>query len=207
MSRIFALLLAASACTATSGCLTWRYLPKTDVMGPMRPAPTTTGDAAAPVEVWVASAPGGIVKSGDTISVAPAAQGDLALLGRTRIQLESDPPFMMAVALGAGAFLLCPPIGVPYWFYLMYFAWSAPDATRDDAAKQAVIAALQQEARRYGADMVVFVELLPPGSRAPFLAEGFLVARRGAPRPPPAAEAPKTAGLGLRATTTLFTGR
>lgn len=203
MSRIAALLLAVAA-TASSGCLTWKYIPKTDVMGPVQPAPPTTVAApTTPVEVWIGSAPGGIVKNGDTISVAPDAQDDMVLVGRTRIQLETDPPLMLAVALGIGAFVLCAPIGVPYWFYLVFFTWTAPDATRDDDAKKAIVEALQTEARRYGADLVVYAELLPPNTGAPFLAEGFLVARRGGSRPPPG-DAPKTAALGLRVTTTLY---
>jgi hypothetical protein len=201
MSRVVALLLLV---LSAPGCLTWKYVPKTDVMGPVRatPPPTAVTDAS-PVDVWIGSAPGGIVKNGDTISVAPEAQDELALVGRTRIQLETDPPFMVAAMLGLGAFVLCAPVGVPYWFYLVFFSWTAPDATRDDAAKKAIVEALQIEARRYGADMVVYAELLPPNTGAPFLAEGFLVARRGAPRAPPA-DAPKTAALGLRVTTTPY---
>ena len=171
--------LVVVAALSSTACVSFHLKATTEIGGPIG-APSLPAYAGEP-QVWIGSAPAGVVNANGLVHVAPEASGDMELVGRTRVHVEREPSVPIAFAGTACGLVVCFPAAIGWWFY--YLLTPAPDPEHDAEAKAQVVTMLKDEARKSGADSVVLVEIgnFPDGS----VAHGFLLRHKTGASPPP----------------------
>jgi hypothetical protein len=183
LARALALALVV---VVDAGCLSTKYQARTDVAGPV--SASGTAPARGEPEVWIASAPAGVLVTGDVVSVAPEARDDYELVGRTKVErtLEQDPgvptPLMFNVVAASMSFLILP--CAPFGFGWLAYAGSMAFAPID---REQALAAMKREAKKQGADAIVYVEMTEERLGFGTIGRGFLLRRRKPAAPAPAA--------------------